>query len=217
VQTYTPPGALGSYACAKDTCCVWDYVVKDLIQLFTACDGTCNALARAAIRGGFHDAGAWDLNSSFGGADGSLFLSSDEISRPENNGLQTWRTTLLGLLSKYSQYGVGAADLAQFAHNAAVVICPLGPRTLTYVGRDSSSQSNLPNLLPDTHSSADILISLFQNKSTSFVDLIALIGAHTTANQFFVDTTKAGQPLDSTPGIWDVLFYQEVLNGAPPP
>jgi manganese peroxidase len=191
--------------------------VKDLVKLFTDCDGTCNPLARAAIRMGFHDAGAWHLNASYGGADGSLLLSPDEIDRSENNGLQTWRNKALEILAKYAPFGVGAADLVQVAHNTAVVVCPLGPRTFTYVGREDSAEANLPGLLPSPFSDADTLIELFDNKTISFLDLTALIGAHTTANQFFVDPSKAGQPLDSTPGIWDVKYYQEVLNGAPPP
>jgi manganese peroxidase len=88
---------------------------------------------------------------------------------------------------------------------------------MTLVGRPSSFQANVDGLLPNQASPADELIGLFQNKTISFVDLIALIGAHTAAQQFFVDTTKAGQPLDSTPGVWDVKFYSEVLAGAPPP
>lgn len=168
------------------------------------------------MRFGFHDAAAWDLNATYGGADGSLFLSDEEITRVENNGLQTWRTEGNKLLEKYSDYGVGAADLAQFAHNVATVVCPLGPRILTYVGRESSATANLEGRIPNVNSDADSLIELFNNKSTTFVDLVALIGAHTTANQFFVDTSKAGQPLDSTPGIWDVKFYEETLAAEPP-
>ena len=116
MQTYTPPGALGTSACINDTCCVWDYLVNDLVELFTACDGTCTSAARSAIRFAFHDAASWNLQSSFGGADGSLFLTVEEISRPENNGLQAWRQRGLQLLQKYGVFGVGAADLAQFAH-----------------------------------------------------------------------------------------------------
>jgi manganese peroxidase len=217
LQSYKPPGALGSYACSSDTCCVWDYLAKDLVQLFTACDGTCNSIARSAIRFAFHDAAAWDLTAGFGGADGSLFLSADEITRSENNGLQSWRQKGLELLQEYGSFGIGAADLAQFAHNVAVVVCPLGPRTLTYVGRESSRTANLPNLLPNVNSSATTLIDLFSQKSISYVDLVALIGAHSAAQQFTVDPSKAGEPLDSTPGIWDVKFYQELLAGTPPP
>jgi hypothetical protein len=108
LQTYTPPGLLGSFQCTADVCCVWDYLVQDLTNLFVQCDGTCGPLARAAVRFGFHDAGAWDLKSSFGGADGSLFLSPTEINRSENNGLQQWRQQGLLLLAKYAIFGIGA-------------------------------------------------------------------------------------------------------------
>lgn len=216
-STYTPPGPLGSSACEKDTCCVWDAIAKELKDLFTDCDGTCNALARAAIRFAFHDAAAWNVNATFGGADGSLFLTDGEINRSENNGLQEWRSKGLEIIAKYKQYNVGAADFAQFAHNVAVVTCPLGPRTLTYIGREDGNKENLQNLLPSPFSSADVLLEQFNDKTINEVDLIALIGAHTTGNQFFVDTSKAGQPFDSTPGIWDVKFYSEVVAGAPPP
>jgi hypothetical protein len=215
VQTYTPPGALGSRACAADTCCVWDFVAKDLVELFTGADGQCNDFARASIRLGFHDAGAWSKTSGSGGADGSLVLSVDEITRSENNGMQTIRIEALKILAKYASFGVGGADLVQFMHNIATVVCPLGPRQITFVGRNDALTSNPPGLLPDTHASAPSLIQLFADKTFTVIDLIALIGAHTTAKQRFVDTSKAGQPLDSTPGVWDVAFYGETLNAQP--
>ncbi|TID24901.1 heme peroxidase [Venturia nashicola] len=97
----------------------------------------------------------------------------------------------------------------RFAHNVAVVVCPLGPRQLSFVGRDDKATSDNTGLLPDTRASASSLIELFAKKTFTVIDLISLIGAHTTAKQRFVDTSKAGQPLDSTPGVWDVAFYTE--------
>lgn len=172
--------------------------------------------ARAAVRMGFHDAGSWDKTSTSGGADGSLLLSPDEITRSENNGMQGVRLELLKVFAKYAIDGVEAADLVQFAHNIAVVVCPLGPRQITFVGRDDKATSDNTGLLPDTRASASSLIELFAEKTFTVIDLISLIGAHTTAKQRFVDTSKAGQPLDSTPGVWDVAFYSEALTPTPP-
>src|SRR4051812_10849 len=106
-----------SLACFRDTCCVWDYVQADLVHMFKNSDGTCNDLARASVRLGFHDAAAWSKTSGSGGADGSLILSPIEINRSENNGMQAVRLKAMGLLAKYTMWGVGAADLAQFMHN----------------------------------------------------------------------------------------------------
>jgi catalase (peroxidase I) len=66
------------------------------------------SVTSTAVRLGFHDAGSWSTASTFGGAGGSLLLSSEEISRPENNGLQEVRSKALDILDKYSPYGVGA-------------------------------------------------------------------------------------------------------------
>jgi len=76
-----------SAACARDTCCIWNYIADEMAAKFRAPLGKCNRFARFAVRGGFHDAGAWEKGLDFGGADGSLVLGG-EISRPENKGLE---------------------------------------------------------------------------------------------------------------------------------
>jgi len=120
---YNPPGLLGSSKCVADTCCVWWYISKVLSITFLGPSGRCNAVARAAIRLGFHDAGTWsqplaDSGTDFGGADGSIILSKSEINRPENNGLQVIAGVIEGL---QKQFGVGTGDLIQFAAKHAVV------------------------------------------------------------------------------------------------
>jgi hypothetical protein len=208
MQTYTAPGPLGSSACAADTCCVFDFLAAELVGLFLQSDGQCTEAARGAIRLGFHDAGAWSKTSGFGGADGSMLLSPDEIDRPENDGLQN--TVALGqsLLAKYKGFGVGAADLVQFMATVATVTCPLGPRVVSFVGRPDNAQSPT-NLLPSALSDSTTLINLFNDKDISPADLAALVGAHTTSVQNTVAPSLEGAPQDSTPGTWDVAFYTE--------
>lgn len=187
-------------------------VSAELTKLFLGDDGECNDNARAAVRFGFHDAGAWDKNSANGGADGSLMMDFGEQDRPENNGLQNVRLLLRDVQAKFK---VGYADLAQYAHNHATVTCPKGPRIRTFVGRKDATKAAPTGLLPDVHDSADNLIKLFEDKGFSAHDLAALVGAHASAKQRFVDTTKAGFPLDHTPGVWDVEFYNDTLQDPP--
>ena len=189
----------------------WD-VSAELTKLFKESNGQCNDNARAAVRFGFHDAGSWDKNAANGGADGSLMMDFGEQNRPENNGLQNIRTVLRGVQSKF---GVGYADLAQYAHNHATVTCPKGPRIHTFVGRKDATKAAPTGLLPDVHSPADDLIKLFEDKGFSPHDLAALVGAHSSAKQRFVEPAKAGFPLDTTPGVWDVEFYNETLQSPP--
>ncbi|KAM5353830.1 hypothetical protein ACJ41O_000480 [Fusarium nematophilum] len=210
-----PP--MNSPRCKKDTCCIWKYISDELQGLFRGESGRCTKWARFAVRMGFHDAGTWSLatESQGGGADGSIVLAG-ELTRRENNGLQDMGVKYQEVYDKYhTQLGFSAvtmADLIQMGSNIAAVVCPLGPRVKSYVGRRDSSDPAPGNLLPNVRSDAETLINLFKDKTIGPEDLVALIGAHTTSQQNHVDPSRAGDPQDSTPGVWDVLFYRETLG-----
>jgi hypothetical protein len=142
----------------------------------------------------------------------SIILSGSELERPDNNGLQNiskrmevWQV----------QFGVPMSDLIQFAATHAVVNCPLGPRIRFFAGRTDSYQPAPDGLLPQATSDADTLIDLFEDKTISPHELAALLGAHTAARQFHFDESRAGSPQDSTPGVWDTLYYNETLVDTP--
>ncbi|UPX14595.1 Manganese peroxidase [Ascochyta rabiei] len=109
------------------------------------------------------------------------------------------------------------ADLIQFAAKNAVVTCPLGPRIRTFVGCKDSSKANQDGLLPSINDSADQPIALFGAKTINPHKLVALLGAHTTSQQFFVDPKRASSPQDGTPATWDTLFYNQTLGLGPLP
>lgn len=96
--------------------------------------------------------------------------------------------------------------------NVATVVCPLGPRVRSFVGRADSAVVNKVELLPSPFSDAVDLIRLFRGKTISPHSLVALIGAHTTSQQRLTNATRAGDPQDSTPGVWDVLYYDETYG-----
>lgn len=233
---YNPPAALGTPACAANTCCVWQYISDEMYAAFIQEDGRCNGLARAAVRLGFHvsppcdptesrhehesasnttqDAGAYsNTTGPYGGADGSIVLAKeDEMARPENRGLEAIVAQMQVWYDKWNPYGASMADLIQFASNVACVTCPLGPRTRTFVGRVDNSTAAPTGNLPSAFMDADTLISLFRNKTIGPKGLVALVGAHTTSVQFHTDLAHAGVPQDSSPGVWDVLFYPQTLE-----
>jgi hypothetical protein len=88
----------------------------------------------------------------------------------------------------------------------------MGPTVQVFVGRKDSAQANPEGLIPNPRSPGEDLVHLFQEKGISPTELTALIGAHTASKQFVFDPSKAGTPLDSTVGVWDVKFYQQVLQ-----
>lgn len=104
--------------------------------------------------------------------------------------------------------------MAVFAGAHATATCPGGPVIRTWIGRNDSTTAAPENLLPDVFGSADSNYALFQAKGFDAADLAALLGAHTTSRQRFVDASKAGQSQDNTPGVWDVKYYSQTT--APP-
>ncbi|KAH6669834.1 ligninase LG6 precursor [Halenospora varia] len=195
-------------------CQKWAQISTILTGLFKSnTSGECNDSARAAIRAGFHDAGAWSstlaaAGQDYGGADGSIYLFG-ETSRPSNRGLEAVANTL-GQLAKKSE--VRVADMIQFAAAHAVVTCPLGPRMRTFIGRKEATQAAPDGLLPSATSDAETLLELFFDKNIGPIDLIALVGAHSVSRQFSFNTTRAGESQDSTPGVWDTNFYEDTIR-----
>ena len=205
------PRAADAGACPP----VWTQISKTLTTMFVQADGQCNHDARTAVRAAFHDCATWSqAQGQTGGCDGSLFLSAEENARVENRGLQDISAKLTGLARAS---GVGVADMIAFAGAHATLSCPLGPTVKTMIGRkDSATPAPSESLLPGNATlSADIILSLFADKGFSAPDVAALIGAHSSAQQFFVDPTKAGAAQDRTPGIWDVDYYTDTIANNP--
>ena len=231
-----PPGGddRHSLQCRHDTCCIWSHIVPDMARAFSADNGTrCSSLARNAIRMGFHDAAAWNTsipvsqlaiarNLGSGGADGSILLSEGEIDRPENNGFRNYGNLVLSWHNDFNDYArkydqgagdvVSVADLIQMAAVVATVTCPGGPRIRAFVGRPDVAADTPPpprGLIPPPTYNATTIIDMFAAKTLSSADLVALLGAHTVSQQFFADRMYAGQPQDTTHGVFDTRYYAE--------
>lgn len=216
--TYTPPGAQDTPACAADTCCIWHYVTASLHSAFIAPGGhTCNSLARGAIRLGFHDAATWNVSLTTGGADGSIVLNPAEAARHENRGLEGIIERTAEWYAQWKSHGISMADLIQLSAITAVASCPGGPSIKAFVGRHNSAALPPEGLIPSPHADAEVNIKLFEAKTFTATDLVALLGAHTVSQQFFVDPAKAGDAQDTTDGVWDTNFYGETASPVTPP
>ncbi|KAI6374676.1 hypothetical protein MCOR25_003139 [Pyricularia grisea] len=203
---------MGTPACRADVCCIWWYVGYDMYDMFTARDGSCTKAAQAAVRLGFHDAAGWSKGTApIGGADGSIVLAPEEMARKDNRGLAEIVDQMQEWYDYYNEYGVGMADLIQFGATVAAVSCPQGPRIRSFVGRIDSRVPAPEGLLPPVDASAEFNIELFVNKTIMPNGLAALLGAHTTSNQRFVNREREGDAQDSSPGYWDTQFYRDTL------
>ncbi|KAF2166743.1 class II peroxidase [Zasmidium cellare ATCC 36951] len=203
---------------------IWKTIAADLKLDFLG----CNDHARSAVRFAFHDAAGYSsLNTLYGpasgGADGSLLLNDQEISRDANAPMKTFRDNLL--LPKYNTYkssGVGAADIVQFAGAIGVRSCPGGPRYKTVIGRTDDSNACPDGTLPaafGANSSYSAIVQLFAQKGFNERDLAALLGAHSTSRAFAQQQNgiPSGRPQDSSPNVWDTAFYRQTQASQAPP
>ncbi|KAJ7034212.1 heme peroxidase [Mycena alexandri] len=196
--------------------CVPFYGVRDAI-LGGIFQGRCGDSARAAVRLAFHDAGTFSLQLQAlglptGAADGSMIWDPTEVTRTENNGLQT----IVGILAPLpAQLGVSPGDILHLAGVLGVLACPGGPRVDAFVGRGLPLNTAPTGRLPNPDDPVPLLLAKFADMSFSVRSMVALIGAHTSGKQRFVDPARNGSSFDSTVDIWDVDFYGETVHGTP--
>ncbi|KAF7366154.1 Peroxidase [Mycena venus] len=196
----------------NSVCLPW-YGIRDTImsEIF---QGRCGDNARAAVRLSFHDAGTFsqelqDNALPNGGADGSILVDPNEVLRSENNGLQN----IVSLLQPLpDQFGVSPGDIVQIAGILAVLACPGGPAITAYVGRTPPQNIAPTGLLPSPEDPVATLVARFADMGLSSRDMIALIGAHTTGTQQFVNPAEANYTFDTTDTIWDTRFYTQTAD-----
>ncbi|KAJ7141783.1 heme peroxidase [Mycena crocata] len=207
---------------AKNPVCKPWYAIRDEIMggIF---HGRCGDAARASVRLAFHDAGTFSQalkNTRFpngtsvpnGGADGSMLVDRNEVLRDENNGLQGIVSALAPLPAKYN---VSPGDVLHLAGVLGVLACPGGPVIATYVGRKPPTNIAPDGLLPSATSPVQVLLDRFSDMGINKKELIALLGAHSTAKQRFQSPPTSA--MDSTVEIWDVRFYSETAAATAPP
>ncbi|KAJ7473364.1 heme peroxidase [Mycena latifolia] len=176
--------------------------------------GRCGDASRASVRLAFHDAGPFSLALQAAGlpngaADGSMLSDPNEVLRPENNGLQN----IVSLLQPLpAQFNVSHGDVLHLAGVLGVLACPGGPVINTYIGRTEPKNIAPDGLLPNPDSPVQVLTDRFADMGFSIRELMALIGAHSTGKQRFVNPALASSSFDSTVDIWDVRFYSETQN-----
>ncbi|KAJ6504439.1 heme peroxidase [Mycena vulgaris] len=203
---------------AKNPLCKPWYAVRDAI-MGGIYHGRCGDSARASIRLAFHDAGPFSLalqaaGQPNGAADGSMLVDPNEVLRPDNNGLQN----IVSLLQPLpGQFNVSHGDVLHLAGVLGVLACPGGPVINTYIGRTAPKNIAPDGLLPNPNSPVKVLTDRFADMGFSIRELMALIGAHSTGKQRFVNTLVAPSTFDTTVDIWDVRFYSDTQSSSVAP
>ncbi|KAJ3147435.1 hypothetical protein HDU86_007985 [Geranomyces michiganensis] len=214
-----PPQSLTQQTNGGTTCNIdlWTKVRDAIHREFGP--GPCGAVARAAVRLAFHDAGTYNKNDKSGGPNGSILRFSDEALATQNNYLNSVIEAMQRVFSQFEAFGVTRADIVQLAGVLGVVRCPGGPSIPFSIGRKDSTTMDSAALLPGENDAAAALIARYDRMGFTASETIALIGRHTCAKQY-TQSPRAqlidqnGFSLDSTPELWDTAFYAEIKKQA---
>jgi manganese peroxidase len=102
-----------------------------------------------------------------------------------------------------------------FCTSCRACCVPEGPGSTPWVGRQDNSTPAPDGIIPDSSDSVESILTTFEAIGLSANDVIALIGAQSTAIRFSDDLSQAGTAFDSSPDVWDANFYGQTLAGAP--
>ncbi|KAJ7795831.1 heme peroxidase [Mycena olivaceomarginata] len=98
--------------------------------------------------------------------------------------------------------------------NIVSILSPLPAHINAFIGRPPPLNVAPNGLLPSPDNSVPTLIT---DMGFTVRDLTALVSAHSTGKQRFVDPTVANSSFDSTVDIWDARFYAETAAPTTPP
>lgn len=155
----------------------------------------------AHLRLAFHDAGAYDVATRTGGADGGIHFP-EEMTREENAG---WSDACIELLAQVKERHpeLSWADLVALGGAAAVAKCG-GPVIEIGLGRRDATEPAPEHRLPTTDEGAEQLKADFQRMGLTARDLVALAGAHTLGGAL-------GQPFVHDPFVFSNTYYQALV------
>lgn len=163
----------------------YDPTIVDWRSVISGCKATCRydrRLCNFYVRAAAHD--SFSISEGFGGADGSIFLTQDEINRPENK-YDSWAFLLSqNALALAKKYNTSVADIVAVC--GAVATEFQGGQTIIMddqnhpflVGRYDSIEPNPANKLPGSNINLDAFATFAANKNLTLEEMTALMGSH---------------------------------------
>lgn len=163
----------------------YDPTIVDWRSVISGCRATCRydrRLCNFYIRAAAHD--SFSISEGFGGADGSIFLTQDEINRPENR-YDSWAFLLSqNALALAKKYNTSVADIVAVC-GAVATEYQGGPTIITYdinqpflVGRYDTLEPNPDKKLPGSNINLDTFASFTKNTNLTLEEMTALMGSH---------------------------------------
>lgn len=163
----------------------YDPTKVDWRSVISGCRATCRydrRLCNFYIRAAAHD--SFSISEGYGGADGSVFLTNDEIRRTENN-YDSWAFLLSqNVLALAKRYDTSVADIVAVC-GAVATEFQGGPQIVKEdaslpfsVGRYDSVEPNPANKLPGANLNLEGFSNFAQTRNLTMEEMTALMGSH---------------------------------------
>lgn len=168
----------------------YDPTIVDWRSVISGCRATCRydrRLCNFYVRAAAHD--SFSISEGFGGADGSVLLTQDEINRPENK-YDSWAFLLSqNALALAKRYNSSVADIVAVC-GAVATEYQGGPSIIRddkaqpfLVGRYDSLEPNPANKLPASNINLDGFSNFATNKNLTLEEMTALMGSHSLIDE----------------------------------
>ena len=187
----------------------------DWRSVVSGCRATCRydrRLCNFYIRAAAHD--SFSISEGFGGADGSVFLTNDEIRRTENN-YDSWAFLLSqNALALAKRYDTSVADIVAVC-GAVATEFQGGPTIVKddasfpfVVGRYDSIEPNPANKLPGANLNLEGFANFAQTRNLTMEEMTALMGSHSLIDNRGCQKTSGGQCDPTVEPCTDLRMYR---------
>jgi hypothetical protein len=204
----------------------YDPAVVDWRGVISGCTATCRydrRLCNFYIRAAAHD--SLSVSEGFGGADGSLLLTLDEIRRPENNYDSFSFLLSKNALALAQRYNTSVADIIAVCGAVATNYAG-GPSIITndvnepfYVGRYDNIIPNPAKMLAGANINTLQFSNFAKARNLTVTEMTALMGSHSLIDERGCERTNG---LQCNPHVepctdlrmfrWSNLYYRDVCT-----
>lgn len=195
----------------------------DWAGVISGCRASCRyekRLCNFYIRAAAHD--SLSISDGYGGADGSLLLTKDEMIRPENNYDNFAHLLSKNALALAKKYDSSVADIIAVCGAVATEFLG-GPTIITYdpihpflVGRYDRTEPNPSNALAPAKMNTTGFAMFAESKNLTIKEMTALMGSHSILDEkgcMREDNTYCNPKVSNCTDLlmykWSNLYYKE--------
>jgi hypothetical protein len=194
---------------------IYNPLKVDWRSVISGCRATCRydrRLCNFYIRAAAHD--SFSISEGFGGADGSIFLTNDEIRRTENR-YDSWAYLLSqNALALAKRFDTSVADIVSVC-GAVATEFQGGPTIVKedlvqpfLVGRFDSVEPNPANQLPGSNLNLDGFAKFAQFRNLTMEEMTALMGSHSLVDNRGCERTNGTQCDPTIEACADLRMYK---------